>query len=121
MRNLFFLLLLCCSTVIFAQNSGDSNAIDVDIFKGNVLPHAPDMQHLVTGHPEGFMVSFSKRTHGSQEWQTLYNYPDYGSYILFQDFKNEILGKNYAVGAFYNFYFLIIRYVKSIFSNRVIC
>jgi hypothetical protein len=100
----FFLLFV--SNVIFAQCQDDSNGISVDFLRGNILPHSPNLQHLITGHPEGVMVSLFKKTHGSQEWQALYNYPDYGGYFLFQDFKNEILGKNYALGAFYNFYFL---------------
>jgi len=52
------------------------------------------------------MVSFSRKTNGEKEWHSVYNYPDYGIYFLGQDFKNEFLGKNYAIGAHYNFYFL---------------
>jgi Lipid A 3-O-deacylase (PagL) len=69
------------------------------------MPHSDDLNHLVTGHPDGLIISFSKQTHGNQEWQKLYNYPDYGGYFIYQDFKNQILGQTYAVGGFYNFYF----------------
>jgi hypothetical protein len=51
------------------------------------------------------MVNFGKRTDGSKEWHQAYNYPEYGGYFLYQDFKSQPLGQNYAVGAFYNFYF----------------
>lgn len=98
--------LIFFSSFILAQGNRDSNALDLNLFRGNVLPHSPDLNHLITGHPEGLMLSFSKKTHGNEAWHVLYNYPDYGVYFLFQDFKNELLGKNYATGAFYNFYFL---------------
>src|SRR5690606_31780157 len=39
------------------------------------------------------------------EWQQSYNYPDYGFSFQYQDFKNEYLGKNFALGIHYNFYF----------------
>ena len=89
-----------------AQNLKDSEAIDVNYFSGNIIQHAPDLAHLITGHPESVLFSFSKKTHGNKEWESAYNFPDYGIYFLYQDFKNEFLGHNYAVGLHYNFYFL---------------
>lgn len=89
-----------------AQETGETSAIEVNYFRSNIMLHSPDLAQLITGHPEGVMVSFSKRTNGSQEWESLYNYPDYGGFFMYQDFKNEILGKCYSVGAHYNFYFL---------------
>jgi len=106
MKNFYFLFLLFfISTAIFSQEKKETNGIDINYFRGNILPHTDDLNHLITGHPDGVMVSFSKQTHGDQEWQKVYNYPDYGGYFMYQDFKNDILGKTYAVGAFYNFYF----------------
>ena len=89
-----------------AQEFKDSNAIEVSYHTGNVIAHANDMAHLITGHPEGVFISFLKKTHGNQEWHSVYNYPDYGVYFISQDLKNEFIGKNYAIGAQYNFYFL---------------
>lgn len=106
MKAFFLGFLILATTFIFAQDFNLTHAIDVSLFRGNVLPHSPDMKHLITGHPEGLMVCFSEKTHGDKEWQSLYNFPDYGAYFLYQDFQNQILGQNYAVGAFYNFYFL---------------
>ena len=88
----------------FAQDNGETNAVDVTYFTGNVLPHTDDLGHLITGHPQGVMVNFSRQTHGDKEWQKVYGYPDYGAYLLYQDYKNEILGTVYAIGAHYNFY-----------------
>ncbi len=106
MKALFSVFLFLITGFVFAQDFDDSNAIDVDFFRGNVIAHSPNLYQLITGHPDGLMLSFSKKTHGNEEWHSIYNYPDYGTYFLFQDFKNDILGKNYALGTFYNFYFL---------------
>jgi len=89
-----------------AQEIKESNAFEADFFTGNIFKHSPDLSHLVTGHPEGVLLSFSKKTHGNNEWESAYNFPDYGVYFLYQDFKNEFLGHNYAIGLHYNFYFL---------------
>ena len=51
------------------------------------------------------MVSVVKQTYGREAWERIYNYPDYGVYVLYQDFKNPILGYNLAIGMQYNFYF----------------
>lgn len=106
MKGKFRVFLLLCSCLAWGQQPDDTNALELNFLRGNVYAHTPEIYHLITGHPEGFILSFSKKTHGKQAWQKLYNYPDYGGYFIFQDFKNEILGRNYAIGAHYNFYFL---------------
>jgi hypothetical protein len=80
-------------------------AVEASFLRGNSFAHSEDMYHLIDGHPSGLMVSVVKKTFGSKEWHGAYNYPDYGLYLLYQDFKSQPLGQNYAVGALYNFYF----------------
>lgn len=99
-------LLALLSVAVSAQDYEDKNAIELNYFTGNIMAHSPDMHHLIKGHPEGMMLSLSKQTFGKDEWHQVYNYPDYGAYFLFQDFKNPVLGNNYAIGLHYNFYFL---------------
>ncbi|WP_162126440.1 acyloxyacyl hydrolase [Flavobacterium phycosphaerae] len=100
----FYCFLLLVSGLALAQQK-DTYAIEVSALRGNVLPHKEDMYHLINGHPEGLMVRFLVKTHGRKEWQKAFNFPDYGTYFLYQDFKSEPLGSAYAVGGFYNFYF----------------
>jgi hypothetical protein len=90
---------------LFAQEFENSYAINLNYFRGNVMAHSPDLHQLISGHPDGLLVSFSQKTNGDKEWHSLYNFPEYGAYFLFQDYKNKLLGYNYALGAFYNFYF----------------
>ncbi len=103
MRHLLLLFLLF-TKLMFAQEKNETTAVDVSFLRGNVLIHSKDVAAL-TGHPEGVIVNFSKKTFGKQEWQRAFNYPDYGAYFMCQDFKNPFLGKNYAIGGHYNFYF----------------
>ena len=105
MKKQVLALLLFYIGLVFGQNNSNSFAIDANYITGNILKHAPDLGPLITGHPEGFLVSFSKKTFGNEEWERAYNYPDYGVYLLYQDFKNHYLGSTYALGLHYNFYF----------------
>ncbi len=90
---------------VFAQENNDTNAIEVSFLRGNVLPHTKDLYHL-QGHADGVMLSFLKQTHGKDEWHSAYNFPDYGVYLEYQNYNNDFLGKVYAAGVQYNFYFL---------------
>ncbi len=78
---------------------------DINYFTGNIALHNPDIAHLITGHPNGFIASWNKKTFGFNDWEHRYNYPDYGVSFGYQDLKNTYLGENYAVYAHYNFYF----------------
>lgn len=99
-------LLLLLTTLASAQQFGDTEAFEVNVFRGNTMLHSPELVQVITGHPESVMLSYMRKTHGDEAWHDLYNFPDYGAYFLYQNFNSDILGKNYAVGAFYNFYFL---------------
>ena len=98
---LFFLI----SIAVFGQENKDTKALEVSFLHGNVIPHTKDLYHL-QGHPDGLMLSFIKQTHGKDEWHSAYNFPDYGMYLEYQNFNNDFLGKVYAAGVLYNFYFL---------------
>lgn len=104
MRKIYLLLLLCSLSVLGQKQN--PFVVELSYLRGNILPHTEDMYHLVNGHPQAFMLTFTKRTDGSREWHRAYNYPDYGAYFVYQDFKSEPLGQNYSAGALYNFYFL---------------
>ena len=79
--------------------------IDVNYFYGTILEHNPDISHLITEHPKGFMISFNQKTFGDREWERLYNCPDYGFSFIHQDMKNTYLGENYSIYGHLNFYF----------------
>lgn len=90
----------------FSQQKEASNTyFDLNYFGGNIALHNNDILHLITGHPEGFIFSWNKKTFGNEAWEQRFNYPDYGASFLYQDLKNNELGVNYGLFAHYNFYF----------------
>lgn len=105
MRYLFLLISFLFASLAYSQDQS-SSYLDFNYFKGNIALHNNDILPLITGHPEGFIVSWNKRTFGEKDWEQRYNYPDYGLTFSFQDFKNSTLGSNYGLYAHYNFYFL---------------
>ena len=80
--------------------------LEANYFYGSILRHNKDVASLITGHPEGIILSYNRKTYGLKEWERLYNYPDWGATFAYQDLKNESLGDTYNVLAHYNFYFL---------------
>ena len=105
MQRAVVILLVALSVVCNAQEKPNSSYVDLSYFYGNISRHNNDILHLITGHPEGFILSWNKKTYGNKEWEQLYNYPDYGVSLSFQDFKNEYMGDNLAIYGHYNFYF----------------
>ena len=93
--------------VVFSQEKQTSSSyLDVNYFSGNIALHNDDILHLITGHPEGFILSWNKKTFGNQDWEQRYGYPDYGLSFAYQDLKNNVLGNNYSIYGHLNFYFL---------------
>ena len=88
----------------FSQEKG-TTYFDIQLFRGNIYKHRNDIGHLITGHPEGFLLSYNWKTFGKKEWEQVYKYPDYGISYQYLDFKNQYLGVNHAIGLHYNFYF----------------
>ncbi|WP_417200479.1 acyloxyacyl hydrolase [Bizionia sp.] len=106
MKHLF--TFLCCIgfAALFAQDEPTNSYFDLNYFKGNIALHNNDILHLIKGHPEGFILSWNKKTFGNEDWEQRYGYPDYGVSFAYQDLKNDVLGTNYSLYAHYNFYFL---------------
>jgi len=106
-RNIVTLLLLWFSLFSFSQEEDiQTSTIDVNYMYGVIANHNSNILHLITGHPEGVLVSWNRKTFGKQKWEQRFNYPDVGASFLHQNFKNEYLGENYSLYAHYNFYFL---------------
>lgn len=100
---LFSLLLYSCTLI--AQQRPVYN-LEASYFYGNIIPHRETIQHLITNHPTGVIMSLNRKTFGEKEWEQAFNYPDYGLSFHYQDMHNESLGEMYGLYAHYNFYFL---------------
>lgn len=105
MRQLLLLLLLF-PLLLTAQSKPEGGYVaEANYFYGNIIPHRKSIQHLITGHPEGVIISFSRKTFGREEWERTYNYPDYGFSFHYEDMKNKSLGEMYGLYGHYSFYF----------------
>ena len=109
MNKIIWCIFLAIST-FFCQAQNDlleeKNELEVDYFYGNIVEHNTDIGHLITGHPEGFLITYNRKTYGKEEWERHYNFPDYGASFMYQDMKNTYLGKHIGAYIHYNFYFL---------------
>lgn len=122
MKNWFIGFVVMLGLLSYSQEKQTSSAyFDVNYFAGNIALHNNDILHLITGHPEGFIFGFNKKTFGNEAWQQRYNYPDYGVSFVYQDLKNKTLGNNYGLFAHYNFYFfkrnLMLRIAQGLAYN----
>lgn len=99
----YFFLLFCCS--LWSQNSKKYFSLDASYFYGTIAEHNPDLAHLITGHPEGLIIGFNRKTFGAEAWERRYGYPDVGFSFTYQDLKNPYLGHNYGLYAHMGFYF----------------
>lgn len=106
MKNQLGVLVFFIGGFLFSQEEPTNTSyFDLNYFKGNIALHNDDILHLISGRPEGLIVSWNKKTFGNQEWEQRFNYPDYGVSFTYQNLKNEALGENYAIYGHYNFYF----------------
>lgn len=105
-RFLAYLFCLSCVTAFAQEEDPNLFTLDASFFYGTVLEHNPDISHLITEHPSGLILSYNRKTYGFKEWESRYNYPDWGFSFIYQDMKNTYLGENYSLYAHYNFYFL---------------
>jgi len=92
---------------VFSQEKPASKkyVIDANRFNGTILLHSPDIAHLITEHPNGFIFSLNQKRYGLEEWESEYGYPDTGFTFAYHNSKNTTLGDNYSIYAHYNFYF----------------
>lgn len=97
-------ILILVASVSFSQEGNRTYTLEANYFYGTILEHNPDISHLITDHPTGFILSYNKKTYGFNAWESRYNYPDWGLSFIYQDLKNQYLGENYSLYAHYNFY-----------------
>ncbi len=80
--------------------------LDASPFYGSIVLHNPDISHLITEHPRGVILGFSKKRYGHEDWEADFGYPDTGFTFVYQDMNNPTLGEHFGLYAHYNFYFL---------------
>ncbi len=100
------LLLILLNFSLFSQEEEKKPiSLEADFFYGNIVEHNPSIQHLITGHPTGFVLSYNRKTYGFNEWERRYNFPDWGFSMSYQNLHNEYLGHAVGVYGHINWYF----------------
>lgn len=108
----FFFFAICILSVSCIEVSGQESkeqkpvSIELDYFSGYIVEHNQDIKHLITGFPDGFILSVNRKTYGFNAWERRYNYPDWGFTLTYQDLKNTALGHNIGLYGHFNFYLL---------------
>jgi len=108
MKKILSLILLSLSFFVFAQQKTPVkvNTFDVSYTYGNIWNHNSIILHLITGHPEGVLLRWNRKTFGKKAWEERFNYPDVGVSVGYHNLKNKDLGNTYSLYTHYNFYFL---------------
>lgn len=102
MIRILFCAILFINFLIYAQKNAE---LELNLAKGYIMLHKKEVAHLISGHPQGFILNYNFKADGSKEWHHVYNYPDWGINFQYLDLGNPILGNVMALGAHYNFYF----------------
>ncbi len=107
MKQIFFFFCVFITAPLFAQEEDKKHvAFELDYFYGTILEHNPDIGHLITHHPEGFVLQYNIKTFGIQEWERRHNYPDLGFTFSYQEMKNPNLGELLGLYSHISWYFL---------------
>ncbi|PKP25853.1 MAG: deacylase [Bacteroidetes bacterium HGW-Bacteroidetes-2] len=101
-----FIISTSLTSSVFSQEVQKSFSLEGTYFYGTVLEHNPGIGHLITEHPEGFILQYNRKTYGFNAWERRYNFPDWGFTFSYQDMKNPVLGELYGVYAHMSWYFL---------------
>ncbi|MFM7896772.1 MAG: acyloxyacyl hydrolase, partial [Flavobacterium sp.] len=58
------IILFCFTFFLSFSQEKSSGYFDVQLFRGNIIKHSEDVGHLISGHPDGFMLSYNWKTFG---------------------------------------------------------
>jgi hypothetical protein len=102
----FILLLLSFSVGLLSEGLGQSNVSDnasVTAYYhfGYVLPEYSNFIYIVEKPVRAFSLNFSKKTRGKNDWEKIYNYPEYGIALFYSTLGNDkIHGREFAVNPY---------------------
>ncbi|MDY7394592.1 acyloxyacyl hydrolase [Aureibaculum sp. 2210JD6-5] len=101
----FFFILFSLSTLTFFSQENNHTLLQVEYFYGNILKHKKKISHLAISNPQGFVISYNRKTTAQDKNLAHYNFPDWGFSFIYQDFNNTTLGKTFVAQLNYSFYF----------------
>jgi len=131
-RTIALLLLIVCSHGVLASedslSANNSSALYLGPWKlaknktitvaphfGFVMPHNPQMKHLIKGHSFGVQTTYLVQMMGDKPWHQHYNYPEMGYDVFFSNTGN-LPQLGYQVGASYLMNLSLLRLKKHVNS-----
>jgi hypothetical protein len=83
----------------FAQSTLTDNLnVTMHYHYGYVLPEYSNLLYIVNKPVQGFAMNLSKKTRGKNDWETIYNYPEYGLSLYYSTLgNNQIHGKEFGI------------------------
>jgi hypothetical protein len=107
LKLLLLFILDLCAAIKFLSAAPESFTKDKSVagifHYGYVWAHRPRVEHLTTGHTQGFEISLQHQTDGSQWWQRLHGYPQTGFSLMHFELANPVIGNATAVIGYINF------------------
>jgi len=103
---LLSLTIICCFVSTPAkcqQRFTDNLRIGANYHYGYVLPEYSYFTYIVNAPVQSFSVNISKPTLGKNEFERLYNYPEYGVSIFYSTLGNDdVFGRQVAIFPYYH-------------------
>ncbi len=109
-KSILFIALLIFVNIFSQEEQINSipkkqHSFSAEYYYGNIIKSQPNIAPTITGHPQGFILSWNQKRFGAEAWEQTYNYPDIGFSFSYQNYNSDIVGDLYAIYAHYNFYF----------------
>lgn len=105
MKNKIALIcLIVCSLKVFSQdtNSYYSN-LQADLFYGFLIEHDTSLDTAIQGNTYGILASWNTIENKNTKFNLLYNYPERGYSLIYQNFNSTVLGEAFAAYRHYTY------------------
>lgn len=94
MRTNFFVFLILISFTGFSQSESVTyNNIQTDFFFGRPIEHDKKLKKAIEGNSYGVLLSINNISTKNSNFNKLYNYPERGFSLLYQNFNSSVLGE----------------------------
>ena len=103
MRKVVFIIAFLSAAISKAQVVDTQNSISVNFFGGTIIEHDTSLKTAIQGNPFGVLVSYNYVKPESTTFNNLFNYPERGYSLLYQNFNSYILGEVVAGYRHFNY------------------
>jgi hypothetical protein len=88
----------------------DDLSVSLNYHYGFVVPEYSNFLYLVEDNVQSYSLNFSKKTRGKNDWEHLYNYPEYGISLFYSTLgNNTVHGKEIALFPYFNLNILSLK------------